>query len=92
MMKRSNKQGKSSDAKIHSHDLILFKWNLVGKEGGAVTAANDGDVEMNGDEVDAAASDTTAEALSSFLRGFTYLRLLEKGETYLSSLKNDQEK
>ena len=57
-----------------------------------MTAANDGDVEMNGDEADPASNDAQAEAFSSFLRGFTYLRMLEKGETYLSSLKNQQEK
>ena len=57
-----------------------------------MTAANDGDVEMNGDEAEPEGNDGTAEALSSFLRGFTYLRLHEKGETYLSSLKNEQEK
>ena len=81
-----------SGAKNHSHYLILFIGNLASKEGGAGTAANGGDVEMNGDEADPEANETTAEALSSFLRGFTYLRLMEKGETYLSSLKNEQEK
>ena len=56
-----------------------------------MTAANDGDVEMNGDEADPAMSDAQEDAFSSFLRGFTYLRMLEKGETY-NSLKNEQEK
>ena len=57
-----------------------------------MAVANDEDVEMNGDEADPAANEAQSEALSSFLRGFTYLRLCEKGETYLSSLKNEQEK
>ena len=94
-MKRSNKQGKRrihSGANYHSHYLILFKGNHASKEGGSVSAGIDGDVEMNGDEADPASNDAQAEAFSSFLRGFTYLRMLEKGETYLSSLKNQQEK
>ena len=45
---------------------------------------------MSGDEADPAASEAQTEALSSFLRGFTYMRLLEKGD--FTSFKSEQEK